>query len=607
VLPAVPVFSPGVSAFVPGGHTPLQPTGDALWHKEIDRLALLFDEPPPAMDSSAGSSKEIFMQAPFSAQDDDLPLTQMSAEELQDLLGRHVVEDAGVASDLVPQRVRSRSPRRLGLTVHAEADAAVTASTGEASSCVSLNAIPKCCIAAFVNGGADELMKGFIGLEAARAMRRLPLHFQQHIMQMLMVSPFMWDNPGAHVLEVVQTYLLLQSTSPARLIGNIARLVVVSGCTGTGCPLIACHWALINVKMCNPTVTFHVEKCLSYELNPFACEMARLTQQETNWQMDVSGDIASFSGDVGNKLSLYSQCFFLLVAGTECTDTTFANKNRIAPGASRLHGPHSRTWFHWHAGVKEIVRMVGCKRVVHMSEYPQCQDKADEDTINKMAGKPVVTDAADWGCATRKRYWRVSPRLPPEASQVKPQQIHRCNVQVDLDGFRWAPGPAASAALPHPVVLRRHWPILIEKAARGELMSSYERMTLDSLKVIQGSVRKYAGVGFFLTHLGFAISPSLSAIRTLRPCLGHVVVGTGDMVPADHPQASPCGLQIFCTNCFDTLRVLGGAWHLHSAVEVLTRVLLTACGEWINGEGNVPWHDWAEEAHICNRDCPLAP
>jgi hypothetical protein len=335
--------------------------------------------------------------------------------------------------------------------------------------------------------------------------------------------------------------------------------------------------------------------------------MARLTQQETNWQMDVSQDIATFSEDVGRKLSLYSQCFFLLVAGTECTDTTFANRTRITPGASRLHGAHSRTWFHWHAGVKEIVRMVGCKRVVRMSEYPQCQDKADEETINNMAGKPVVTDAADWGCATRKRYWRVSPRLPGETVQLRPTLITKCNVQVDLDGCSWDPGPAASAALPHPVVLRRHWPILIEKAARGELMSSYERMTLDSLKVSNGRIRKYAGVGFFLTHLGFGISPSLSSIMTLRPCLGHVVMGTGDVVPADHPQATPCGVKIFCTNCYDILRVLGGAWHLHSAVEVLTTVLQTACREWINGENSVRWHDWAEEAHICNRDCPLAP
>jgi hypothetical protein len=208
LLPPVPLFSGPASGFVAGGHAPPQPTADALWHQRIEELMPLFDLPPQPMDLGCVSDHEIMMRAPLSAEDDDIPLTQMSSEDLQDLLGRHVSEVPVVAIPVSTERLRSRSPRRFGPTAHSETGGVVTATRVASALGVTLDVIPQCCIAAFSMGGADERMAEFIGLEATRAMRRLPVHYQQYLVQMLVVSPSMWDNPSARVLEVVQTFFV---------------------------------------------------------------------------------------------------------------------------------------------------------------------------------------------------------------------------------------------------------------------------------------------------------------------------------------------------------------------------------------------------------------
>jgi len=55
------------------------------------------------------------------------------------------------------------------------------------------------------------------------------------------------------------------------------------------------------------------------------------------------------------------------------------------------------------------------------------------------------------------------------------------------------------------------------------------------------------------------------------------------------------------------MKVLGGAWHLPSAVEVLSRTILTATRGLLFGDRAI-YHNWSAPAHInCNEKCLLAP
>ena len=178
-----------------------------------------------------------------------------------------------------------------------------------------------------------------------------------------------------------------------------------------------------------------------------------------------------------------------------------------------------------------------------------------------------------------------------------------------LDGSIWAPDQAAGKVAPIPCVLRSYWPTLVEKHSLDGMasLSGYERYTLGSLLVRFPQETRFAGVPFFLTHLGMLNTP-LQEILHKYPCFEQVDRRDGMAPPRSAEFAANCGRYLFCKSCRRNLALLGSAWEVASATEVIARTLVRAMEIW-TGDGSISssFHDFAPESHDCGPECPQAP
>ena len=311
---------------------------------------------------------------------------------------------------------------------------------------------------------------------------------------------------------------------------------------------------------------------------------------------------------------MYRHCKFVAVAGTECTDTTWANRSkRIAPGKSRLHGPYGRTVFYWYAGMKALVSAVGTQNVVHMHEFPRCSDTLDEQQMNRMLGTPVETNASDWNqAAERKRRWRTSPtmhRFPTMGpSMVRMQEGNLC-LLPDEEGFMWHPDRRVVGHHHEvPIVARRHYVYLLEKVHQKTPLDDFEKRTVASYRVTNGTVTKHAGVAFFCHHLGVGGTFVYKHCQRQFPCAGFIHAVTLQPAQPNDTATIMCGQPALCPNCRAVIRCLGGSWHLPSAAEVLSRALSEALAQWLGVMPDIEWWQWDQlDAHYCGDACELNP
>ena len=218
-----------------------------------------------------------------------------------------------------------------------------------------------------------------------------------------------------------------------------------------------------------------------------------------------------------------------------------------------------------------------------------------------------MTDATKWGHATRNRRWRTSPVLSIKTSVV-PHFAGTTREENYWDGSTWSPAYSARNGPPFPVVLRRYWPVLVERACSRTtaIMQPFEKITLDSLRIkTREGELAFAGTAFFIEHLGLRYTP-LTKITDILPCEGLVCNVTGQTVKGQTNNASKCGRVRFCGNCSEAMRILGGGWHLHSATEVITLAWRDAMGHWL-GMHRATWWGWLAEPHHCGPACPEAP
>ena len=110
----------------------------------------------------------------------------------------------------------------------------------------------------------------------------------------------------------------------------------------------------------------------------------------------------------------------------------------------------------------------------------------------------------------------------------------------------------------------------------------------------------------FLRHLGLE-DTVMQGMLVKYPCFGWMDASCGLKCDPASERAVQCATLFHCSNCSFLMKVLGGAWHLPSAVEVITRTILRASAHLLYNERCV-WHNWNAPSHEgCNDDCPLAP
>jgi hypothetical protein len=399
---------------------------------------------------------------------------------------------------------------------------------------------------------------------------------------------------------------------------HVFPIVLVCGCTGSGIPVKAAMNVLEEVKKANPGYSFRIVYAISYEISPLCINFAVPCWDQLvkafGCKVDHLEDIFQYEETVSSLLYMFEGCKFLCIAGTECSDTSFANTAAVVSGTSPLHGSRSRTAFHWHRGMTKLASIVGNNNVVHVHEYPRCKVSADELHVNNMFGHPRSTRASEYGCAERNRYWRTSPILTG-ITHIKPPAVSDAEKKnwpmscEDSAGFVWAPQSFQQRGRHQPpVVLRRYWPKLVDRAAKNNDMSQFEKATLESLRILkpnQPSSAQYAGAKFFVHHL---CRPSCEFFDKIvddqMHCLGKIDVN-GMMAGSNDSSGNMCGKKNFCVNCTDAMTVLGGAWHLESAMSVMSQALRLALLDW-TGRSAAQWFNWGNEApHFCDDFCPM--
>jgi hypothetical protein len=347
-----------------------------------------------------------------------------------------------------------------------------------------------------------------------------------------------------------------------------------------------------------------VTHVFSYETDCSAVPVAERAARDVGGEYVARGCLTHFASDVPDILKKSGpDTVILCIAGTECTDISRAKKWSIPEGKSALHAFHSRTFFFWHAGVHALAHAIGPTRLIHVCELPECREKRDDDELTRFMGKPITTNASEWNHATRRRLWRSSPQIS-SASHLKPCVTSVKPLRTMRDGSVWAPGDASARSSPTPVVLRRYWFHLVERHSQTgyATLESWERLTIDCLKVkLRTGQKAFAGVNFFLEHLGLADTP-VAEITDLFPCKGVVSTLTGAPPQNSNEESAACGQHRFCDHCCEGIRVLGGAWHLPSATEVIYAAIAASLDHWL-GKQAADFNKWEELPH----ECALAP
>ena len=150
--------------------------------------------------------------------------------------------------------------------------------------------------------------------------------------------------------------------------------------------------------------------------------------------------------------------------------------------------------------------------------------------------------------------------------------------------------------------------MLVEKAYKYGQQSTWEEFNLQCLRVGKGQQIKFAGVPFFIKYLGMANTPMAEIINIFK-CQG-VIDNRDGLRPrtAAQEHTGQCSQKRRCASCTRALVVLGKAWHVGQATEVIIRTLQRAFASW--GEQSNPdvgFWPWTAEPHVCGADCPFAP
>ena len=447
---------------------------------------------------------------------------------------------------------------------------------------------------------------------------QVPESLRRLVLAAAMVSSEAWTNVDCWVLARLVNADMLKSlapgvvpvqTLPQQVVEPplVVNLCVISACSGSGIPCMAVQWALQTLRQKHPltSLVITVVRAVAYEVDETARRIAYVVHQSLQFAVEQRASVESLEQDMEDLVRTSKASHYLFLCGTECTDTSCANQARVPQGKSPLHGPSSRVFFWVYSALKKLQELVGISFVAFVSELPKCKLACAEEELNSRLGEPVHSDASEWEGADRSRYWRTSPLLPgPERKRVYFPPMDRkapCR-----DGSVWTPSHFAQKSSKHPPVLRAFWPILVHQVtSKRRCPTPWETFNLQSLLVTRDGQVRYAGVAFFEKFLGLQNTPIEQATKQY-PCHQHCFLRDGSPAMVGSMDSAPCGKLRFCRNCEAMLRVLGKAWHLPQATEIVLATLEGALSVWQCLPGAPPTWACTMPGHICGPECPLA-
>ena len=318
---------------------------------------------------------------------------------------------------------------------------------------------------------------------------------------------------------------------------------------------------------------------------------------------ELQGKLASIRAIAGVHIAV-------LLAALNFEDVAMGPRAKLPPGKSPLHAAGGSWVFLWHAFCRYMVDMFGIKRVLTVTQCARTLKLNTDDDIAlaKLFGFQHAADGRHWGKAARQCDWWVNVKLSD--GEIGPLFIMPCaegfSKECMQDGSVWTPSAESLQVDANPAPLRRNWPQVCEDMTRQGQSTDFARYMWSSLQVQKDGYTFRAGVPFFLRHLGLEQSP-LAHVCQVFPCRQKIDLRDGSSPPSKGAYASTCGEHFFCVNCKNVLEVLGGAWEMSQATEVICRAVEALLPTWQEKSSNSELFEWKEAIHLCGLSCVHKP
>jgi len=248
-----------------------------------------------------------------------------------------------------------------------------------------------------------------------------------------------------------------------------------------------------------------------------------------------------------------------------CKDTSKANTRQRMPG-SGLHMHHSRAMWPIVTAMAHLRASVDPEDFLHITEYPECRFKEEEEEINTFFGPPVSVSTCEYRCAARARNIRYSiltGRTPfkPSAPSIDP--FGPLNKWIWM-GDEKCQQTAGNKMYPT-VVLRSYLTKLAEILMfRPGSVTVNEKDNLHRIRIQHMETKeiRYAGRVWWAHWLGMTKSKIPFVLDSLFPCSENIFHTTGEFCKEAVGASGPCGAKRYCRQCEQVLGLLGQAWRI---------------------------------------------
>ena len=422
-----------------------------------------------------------------------------------------------------------------------------------------------------------------------------------------------WAAPGPTMEALLRSYSMLAPGSALEAVlgkaGGSLKLVLLHCCNGIGTSHLVIHSALRILATSRPGIEVSIMENYAFEVDAAALKLQAALIQALGVTVQQVGDIALLPLLAQQCAPKWAQqkaviCF---LNSWPCKNTSRAASMKDRPPGSGLHMQHSRKIWEIDHAMHVLQQMkTESHYIAHMTEYPQCGNEAEEETIDQIFGKAFVSNPSCYGGASRARNMRTAP------SKLELKMYHHpIDPKAPIDGWTWS-GNGAGVEDKHPqLTLRSHITVLMETELYGtRQLENWESNTLRRMQMVQESTGKvrYISRAFWLLWLGFDKTPVPEIADAQLPCLGTISLSTGGPATVETPGSSACGERRYCKNCEDLVQMLGQAWHVRSMTDVAAAWLDKIIARHCKHDSSVEWPSRPDvQPHMCGPQCEHNP
>ena len=440
----------------------------------------------------------------------------------------------------------------------------------------------------------------------------LPCASQHRLCFALVLVRSSWTDPGSAMEMLLRTYgqLLPEQGIGSQLaaVKKELRMVVLHCCSGIGTSHIVMQGAMRILATARPDVQCNVVESYSFEVDQDALSVESGLIKEMGLACSQLGSIDQLPLLVQQNGPRWLQMNVLVafLNSWPCKNTSKAAAMKERPEGAGLHMQHSRKmWDIDHAMFLLFNMGMATNKVAHFTEYPQCGNTGEEDTVNKLFGKAFVSNPSSYRAANRARNIRTSP-----TKLTVKKYHHVIDPSAPLGPWKWCGNGGSEEKYPL-VTLRSFIIALIEaRLFDSRELEPWEDSTLKRcmMEHVETKETAYISRAFWLLWLGFDKTPVTGIADKLMPCFVNMETATGSIQMPGSSGSGTCGKERYCSNCERLMQLLGQAWHVQSMTDVAVAWLDRIAAAHCSGDASVQWHERPKESpHVCGPMCAQNP